>query len=182
MENIAVKDRRCPFIHERTKMTAIFKNSKYFLAIVFLGALLGGCNRNSDEGSSSAPPSESAAPATPAPDTTAPPPPAPAPAPDTSATTPPAGGADTSAAPTTSDTANNAANAAEDTVITAKVKAALLADTEVKGLDIKVETNQGNVSLSGTVNSQAQIDNALRITRNIDGVKNVDNKMTVKAG
>jgi hyperosmotically inducible protein len=181
MENIAVKDRRYPFIPERTKMTAIFKNSKYFLAIVFLGALIGGCNRNSEQASPSAPPAGSAAPATPAPDT-APPPAAPAPAPDTSATTPPAGGADTSAAPSTSDMANNAANAADDTVITAKVKAALLADTEVKGLDIKVETNQGNVSLSGTVSSQAQIDNALRITRNIEGVKNVDNKMTVKAG
>lgn len=168
-------------------MTAISRNSKYFLAIVFLGALIGGCNRNSEQGAPGSSPSGSAAPATPVPDTaTAPPPPvaapAPAPAPDTSATTPPASSASTAPAPAASDTANNAANAAEDTVITAKVKAALLADTDVKGLDIKVETNQGTVSLSGTVTSQAQIDNAMRITRNIEGVKNVDNKMTVKAG
>lgn len=168
-------------------MTAISRNSKYFLAIVFLGALIGGCNRNSDQAAPGASPSGSTAPATPTPDTaTAPPPPvaapAPSPAPDTSATTPPASSASTAPAPAASDTANNAANAAEDTVITAKVKAALLADTDVKGLDIKVETNQGTVSLSGTVTSQAQIDNAMRITRNIEGVKNVDNKMTVKAG
>ena len=58
-----------------------------------------------------------------------------------------------------------------DTVITGKVKAALLADSNVKGTDISVETNQGDVTLSGTVASQAQIDDALRIARGIDGVK-----------
>ena len=68
----------------------------------------------------------------------------------------------------------------DDTTITTKVKAALLADDQVKGTDIEVETRKGEVQLSGYVDSQAQVDRAIEITRGIEGVKNVDNKMTVK--
>ena len=78
--------------------------------------------------------------------------------------------------------ANNAGTAVDDTMITGKVKAALLADSEVKGLDIHVDTKDGDVTLSGTVDSQAQIDNAQRIAKTIDGVKNVNSTLTVKAG
>ncbi|MBN9133246.1 MAG: BON domain-containing protein [Nitrosospira multiformis] len=70
----------------------------------------------------------------------------------------------------------------DDTAITTKVKTALLADDHVKGLDIKVETRKGKVQLSGYVDSQAQIDQAVAITKGIKGVKNVDNKMMVKGG
>ena len=70
----------------------------------------------------------------------------------------------------------------DDTAITTKVKTALLADDYVKGLDIKVETRKGVVQLSGYVDSQAQIDKAVAITKGIKGVKNVDNKMMVKGG
>lgn len=68
----------------------------------------------------------------------------------------------------------------DDSTITTKVKSALLADPDVKGLDIKVETRKGEVQLSGYVDSQAQIDRAIAVTKGIEGVKNVDNKMTVK--
>ncbi|WON73391.1 BON domain-containing protein [Nitrosospira sp. Is2] len=68
----------------------------------------------------------------------------------------------------------------DDSTITTKVKSALLADADVKGLDIKVETNKGEVQLSGFVDSQAQIDRAISIARGVEGVKNVDNKMTLK--
>lgn len=70
----------------------------------------------------------------------------------------------------------------EDSAITAKVKAALLGDDVVKGMDIQVETRKGEVQLSGYVDSQAQADRAVEIARGIEGVKNVDNKMTVKTG
>jgi hyperosmotically inducible protein len=70
----------------------------------------------------------------------------------------------------------------DDTAITTKVKTALLADDYVKGLDIKVETRKGEVQLSGYVDSQEQIDKAVAITKGINGVKNVDNKMMVKGG
>lgn len=167
-------------------MTAIFKSSKYFLAMIFLGVLLTACNRNTSDTTQN--PNATGAPTNPAPAApaeTAPPPAAPAtPAPDTSSTTPPSGSSDTAGTTSSSasDMAHKAGDAVEDSVVTAKVKAALLADSEVKGTEIKVETNQGNVSLSGNVDSQAQIDSALRITRGIEGVKNVDNKLAVKAG
>jgi hyperosmotically inducible protein len=155
-------------------MTVRLSNSKYFLAMIFLGALLGGCHRNTDTGQS---PSAGGAPATPPPAASPAPQTPPAPAPDTSSAAPPPSGAPSSAAP---GTAQSAGEAVDDTVITGKVKAAFLADSNVKGSDISVETHQGDVTLSGAVASQAQIDDAVRIARGIDGVKNVENKLTVK--
>lgn len=68
----------------------------------------------------------------------------------------------------------------DDTTITTKVKSALLADADVKSFDIKVETRKGEVQLSGFVDNQSQIDRAITITRGVEGVKNVDNKMSLK--
>jgi hyperosmotically inducible periplasmic protein len=68
----------------------------------------------------------------------------------------------------------------DDSTITTKVKSALLADPDVKGLDIKVETNKGEVQLSGFVDSQIQIDRAISVARGVEGVKNVQNKMALK--
>jgi hyperosmotically inducible protein len=68
----------------------------------------------------------------------------------------------------------------DDATITTKVKSALLADADVKGSDIKVETLKGVVQLSGFVDSQGQIDRAVAVTKGVEGVKSVDNKMTVK--
>ncbi|TYT26991.1 BON domain-containing protein [Luteimonas viscosa] len=62
----------------------------------------------------------------------------------------------------------------DDTWITTKVKSSLLADNDVSGLAIDVETVNGVVALSGQVESQAQIDHATRIARDIEGVTNVD--------
>jgi hyperosmotically inducible protein len=70
----------------------------------------------------------------------------------------------------------------DDTVVTAKVKSALLADAEVKSFDFKVETRKGAVQLSGFVDNQAQIDRAIADARGIDGVKSVDNGITLKSG
>lgn len=61
-----------------------------------------------------------------------------------------------------------------DTWITTKVKSSLLADSDVAGLDVSVETVNGVVSLSGDVESQAQIDRAIEITRGIEGVTSVE--------
>jgi hyperosmotically inducible protein len=61
-----------------------------------------------------------------------------------------------------------------DTWITTKVKADLLATKDVSGTDIKVETVNGTVKLSGTVESKAQHDKAVSVTKMIDGVKKVD--------
>lgn len=70
--------------------------------------------------------------------------------------------------------------AVDDGTITTKVKAAFMADNDVKALDIKVETTNGNVKLSGAVDNQTQIDRAVEIARKIDGVTNVTNQLTIK--
>lgn len=69
----------------------------------------------------------------------------------------------------------------DDTVITTKVKSALLKDTGLESLDIKVETRKGVVQLSGFVDSQNQMDRAMTVAQGIDGVSNVDNKIRIKA-
>lgn len=61
-----------------------------------------------------------------------------------------------------------------DTWITTKVKSSLLADSDVAGLDVEVETVNGVVHLRGTVDSQTQVDRATEIARDIEGVTNVD--------
>lgn len=61
----------------------------------------------------------------------------------------------------------------DDTWITTKVKSSLLAESDVSGLDINVDTLNGVVTLRGQVDSQAQIDTATRIARDIEGVTDV---------
>lgn len=70
----------------------------------------------------------------------------------------------------------------DDSVVTARVKSALLADHDVKSFDIKVETRKGQVQLSGFVDTQARIDNAIALVRRIEGVKGIENGMSVKDG
>ena len=71
-------------------------------------------------------------------------------------------------------------NALDDGIITAKVKSALLADPNVKSFDIAVVTRKGGVRLSGFVDSQAQIDQALAIAGKVEGVTTVGNEMSIK--
>jgi hyperosmotically inducible protein len=73
-------------------------------------------------------------------------------------------------------------NEIDDSVVTTRVKSALLADDYVKSLDIKVETRKGEVMLSGFADNQAQIDRGLLVSKNVQGVKNVVNKLILKEG
>lgn len=68
----------------------------------------------------------------------------------------------------------------DDAWITAKVKALLVQDEGVRGLEVKVETYKGNVQLSGWVSHPTQIAQAERIARSVDGVKGVRNDLQVK--
>ena len=68
----------------------------------------------------------------------------------------------------------------DDTVVTASVKSALLADADVKSVDVKVETRKGEVMLSGFVDSQTQIERATAVAKTVSGVKSIDNKMALK--
>lgn len=78
--------------------------------------------------------------------------------------------------------AREAGLAAEDAGITARIKTALIADQAVNGADINVDTNGGKVTLSGHLPDQAQVDRALQIARGVEGVKAVENRLTVSAG
>jgi hyperosmotically inducible periplasmic protein len=68
----------------------------------------------------------------------------------------------------------------DDSVITTKAKAALLADEEVSGLQVQVETFKGVVQLSGFVDTAAQAQKAAEIVRTVKGVQEVKNHITVK--
>lgn len=70
----------------------------------------------------------------------------------------------------------------DDTVVTAKVKSALFADPDIKGIDLKVETRKGVVQLSGFVENQAQVDRAIAATSGVQGVRSVENGITLKEG
>ncbi len=66
---------------------------------------------------------------------------------------------------------------AGDTATTSEVKAKLLADDIVPSRKVKVETTDGVVQLSGTVESKAQSDRAESIAKAVDGVKSVKNDL-----
>jgi len=69
----------------------------------------------------------------------------------------------------------------DDASVTAKVKAELLKDTGIKGMNISVETHKGTVILSGFVESHAQANRAVAIASGIHGVQSVTNGLVVKA-
>jgi hyperosmotically inducible protein len=69
---------------------------------------------------------------------------------------------------------------AGDTATTSEVKAKLLADDIVPSRHVKVETTDGVVQLSGTVESKAQSDRAESIAKAVDGVKSVKNDLKTK--
>ncbi|MDQ5910002.1 MAG: hypothetical protein QG599_2097 [Pseudomonadota bacterium] len=68
----------------------------------------------------------------------------------------------------------------DDTVITAKVKAEIFNDASLKSAEINVETFKGIVQLSGFVNSQEDINKAVRVARSVKGVVSVKNAMRLK--
>ena len=70
----------------------------------------------------------------------------------------------------------------DDSALTTRVKAALLAEPDLKSLPISVETTDGVVTLSGTVISSAQIDQAVDVTKHVKGVKDVHNALELKTG
>ncbi len=69
---------------------------------------------------------------------------------------------------------------AGDAATTSEIKAKLLADDVVPSRKVKVETTDGVVQLSGTVESQAQSERAESIAKAIDGVKSVKNDLKVQ--
>lgn len=69
----------------------------------------------------------------------------------------------------------------DDSAITTKVKAAILGEPGLKSAEINVETFKGVVQLSGFVTSRDDIAKAVKVARNVSGVKSVTNNMQLKS-
>jgi hyperosmotically inducible protein len=67
-----------------------------------------------------------------------------------------------------------------DSAITAALKAKFLADERINGLDIHVETINGEVTLVGMVPNESIKERAEAIANNTNGVKNIVSKLKVE--
>lgn len=72
------------------------------------------------------------------------------------------------------DMSHDSTQPMNDTWITTKVKSELLADKDVKGMDIHVTTVNGVVTLVGELDSKTAVDKAIAVTKGVRGVKDVD--------
>lgn len=76
--------------------------------------------------------------------------------------------------------AMDAGDTMDDAWLTTKVKSMLLADNDIEGMDINVETKANVVHLIGTVPTAAVRNEAIQIARTTEGVRSVDaSRLTV---
>ena len=83
---------------------------------------------------------------------------------------------------TTTGATNETAVAVDDAAITTKVKTAVLAEPGLKSLQINVDTKDAVVTLSGTVDSPELKSRAVQIAQGVQGVKSVNDNLSVKTG
>lgn len=79
-----------------------------------------------------------------------------------------------------------AGNYLSDAEITAKVKEKFIAEKlfgkeKISAMGIHVKTNKGVVILTGKVDSKEKEENAISLTKSVDGVKEVKSRIKVKA-
>jgi hyperosmotically inducible protein len=70
--------------------------------------------------------------------------------------------------------------AVDDAAITTKVKSAVFAEPDLKSLQIGVDTKDGVVTLSGAVDTPAMRERAMKIARDVEGVRAVVDKLAIK--
>jgi len=81
---------------------------------------------------------------------------------------------------TTRDVAADLGTAAKDATITTKINAALVADDQLKALQIDVDTKDGKVVLTGSAPDDASRERASTLATAVDGVIGVDNRLAVQ--
>jgi len=86
------------------------------------------------------------------------------------------------AAEKTKEAAGKSADVASDTWITTKVKSKFVGEKTLKGSDITVTTDNGVVTLTGTVPSEAAHTRAIAVAKGTKGTKEVVDKLTVTGG
>ncbi len=74
---------------------------------------------------------------------------------------------------------DTAAVKAKDALITTSVNAELAKDSQLSALRIDVDTVDGRVALKGTAPDSASRERATSLARAVDGVKSVDNQLSV---
>ena len=79
-----------------------------------------------------------------------------------------------------SQAADEAGRVVADASITAAVNAELARDDQLSALQIDVDTTDGRVALRGTAPNEAARDRATELAQKVDGVRSVDNQLTVK--
>jgi hypothetical protein len=92
-----------------------------------------------------------------------------------------ASNAASSAAASAEKAVESAGKAIDDAGITAKVKSAMLADDQVKGLQINVDTSAGAVTLTGSAQTDAEKQRAEQLVAGVEGVRSVQNNIAVAA-
>lgn len=70
--------------------------------------------------------------------------------------------------------------AVAETVTTGKIKAAIAADPGMKDSDVSVSTNNGVVTLAGSVKSQDQVTIATNLALRQEGVNRVESRLEVR--
>lgn len=68
----------------------------------------------------------------------------------------------------------------DDATITSKIKTAIMQDHELKATQIHVETFQGDVQLSGFIDSLVEKMKAEALAQSTKGVRSVKNNLTVR--
>lgn len=68
----------------------------------------------------------------------------------------------------------------DDATVTAKVKAELIKDAGLDGIDISVETHKGQVILSGFVETGEQLLRAVHIASGVHGVQSIKNALVIR--
>jgi hyperosmotically inducible protein len=80
----------------------------------------------------------------------------------------------------TPDIGEQVQDAATDARIVAAIKAKYVADSDISAWQISVESDQGHVTLSGTVSSPEYIGKAVAVALDTDGVRGVTYNLEVK--
>jgi len=68
----------------------------------------------------------------------------------------------------------------DDAMVTGKVEAALVADKRTSALRVDIETNDGEVQLSGFAKSEAEKSAAVEVAKGVAGVRTVKNDIDVR--
>jgi osmotically-inducible protein OsmY len=78
------------------------------------------------------------------------------------------------------DAADKVGDAAANAALTSMVKTKFLADAEISGLKIDVDSNNGVVTLTGNVRSAAEKQRAVKVARETEGVKSVIDRLKIQ--